>query len=131
MINLIPYYSLNENESKQKWYHGTDHEFDVFKNINGEGPSQVGIWSTADKSLAELFGSNVYEVSVSYNNAYKLTIEKWNTLRTEHARDTVWFANWKKQLISKGYDAVFVKKDASYYSPDMVAVFDASQIHKI
>ncbi len=58
MENLITKLSdyINESKSTIKWYHGSDFEFDSFKNYKSSGPSALGIFVTSDINLAELFG---------------------------------------------------------------------------
>lgn len=136
MKHLTDYKLFESEPVDQKWYHGTDHEFDTFENRpDVKGPSAVGIWATDGKDLAEMFGEHVYEVEVSYKKPYEIDMDEWNEIRTDHAGDTAYFKQWKQELIDKGYDALFVKENDweahNFKDPNMVAVFNTNQIKKI
>lgn len=99
---------LNENKSNQIWYHGSDYNFNSFENFKSKGPSALGFFATDDKNLAELFGNNVYVVNFNIKNPYKITMNKWDDIRSKHAKDTQFFENMKKDLIEKGHDGISI-----------------------
>lgn len=129
---------LNELVLKETWYHGSDYKFDSFENFQSSGPSALGIFVTDDKSFAEMFGEYVYEVSIRYSKPYKISMDKWFDIRGEHAKDTIYFRNMRNNLISKGYDSLFIKERETKLSDNttvrdgnIVVLFDKSQIDVI
>lgn len=122
----------------RKWYHGTSNNFKEFNEPNGNGSRSLGIWVTDDPELASMFGDNVLEVELDYKNPFTITTKKWNDIREKHATDTNYFLKWREQLITDGYDALFIKEDSVTTSSGMVfkdsnqvAVFYARQIRII
>lgn len=118
-----------------KWYHGTSSDFEEFNEPSGKGSRSLGIWSTDDEELASMFGDHVLEVKLDYKKPYKISADKWNEIRDDHATDTSYFLKWRDKLIADGYDALFVEEDswtassgAVFKDPNIVAVFYASQI---
>lgn len=99
---------LNENQNKEVWYHGSDFKFNSFENFKSSGPSALGFFATDDINLAEFFGEYVYRVNVDIKNPYKITMDKWDDIRMEHARDTSFFENMRNRLIEKGYDGILI-----------------------
>lgn len=133
-MKYITTYKLFES-TVQKWYHGTSNTFKEFNEPSGNGSRSLGIWATDDKDLAEMFGDNVLEVELDYKKPYKISADKWNKIRDEHATDTSYFLKWRDKLIADGYDALFVQEDSwtassgvEFKDPNIVAVFHASQI---
>jgi len=129
--------TINEfkNTINQKWFHGSDYKFTTFQNYKSNGPSALGIFVTDDKSLAELFGQNIYDVNISYKNPYKITMNKWDSIREKHARDTEYFINMRNDLITQGYDCIFIKNRTitlpsgnTFKDPNIVVLFDKNQI---
>lgn len=123
------------NENKKIWYHGSDYKFDTFQEYKSNGPSALGIFVTDSKDLAELFGDNLYLVNINYFKPYILKQEEWNDIREEHATDTSYFINMRKNLIDKGYDSIFIKEDEwtssrglTFKDPNIVILFEKSQL---
>lgn len=103
--------TINEwKKINESWYHGSDYQFSTFKEYKSNGPSALGIFVTDDKSLAELFGENIYDVNIKINNPKYISMDKWDSIRSKHAKDTVYFENMRKQLISEGYDSLYIKE---------------------
>ncbi len=129
--------TLNENNTPNDiWYHGSDYKFDTFENFQSSGPSALGIFVTDDKSFAEMFGENVYTVNIRYSKPYKISMDKWDSIRSEHAKDTTYFKNLRNYLVNKGYDSIIIDERENKFSSGMiirdgkiVILFDKSQIN--
>jgi hypothetical protein len=126
---------LTEGKTDKIWYHGSDHSFTSFDNFKSSGPSALGIFVTSDRGLAELFGSNVYNVKITYNNPKTISMDKWDSIRDKHARDTNYFVNWRNELIQKGHDSIFIKgrswtssSGVTFTDGDIVILFDKKQL---
>ncbi len=127
---------INEQKEPNKiWYHGSDYVFDTFDKFQAKGSSALGIFVTDDKVLAEMFGSNVYNVNIKYLNPYIISMDKWDSIRDEHAKDTVYFTNMRNNLINKGYDSIFIKErkwqssgGITFKDGNIVILFEKSQI---
>jgi len=138
MITSINDFKIYEANNEVVWYHGSDQKFDSFENFKSSGPSALGIFATDDINLAEIFGENIYKVSLNYKKPLKISMDKWNSIRSKHAKDTEYFRNWKQELISKGYDSIYIKENITNLSsgrimrdPNIVVVFDKLQINMI
>jgi hypothetical protein len=133
VANTIREY-LNEQALNETWYHGSEYKFDSFENFQSSGPSALGIFVTDDKSFAEMFGEYVYEVNIRYSNPYEISYDKWDDIRSKHAKDTNYFRNMRNNLISKGYDCLFIKErettfgGTTFMDGNIVVLFDKSQI---
>ncbi len=126
---------LNENYSNDIWYHGSDYKFTSFGDFKSKGPSALGIFLTDDRGLAELFGENVYKVSFNISNTYKITMDVWDKIRENHAKDTIYFENMRKNLIEKGFDSILIKSrswksssDIEFKDGNIIVIFDKSKI---
>lgn len=94
----------------ENWYHGSDYQFSTFKEYKSSGLSALGIFVTDDKSLAELFGENIYDVNINIKNPKRISMDKWDSIRGKHAKDTAYFENMRNELIAEGYDSLFIKE---------------------
>lgn len=119
----------------ETWYHGSDHKFSSFENFKSSGPSALGIFVTDDRGLAEIFGENIYEVEISFSNAKKISMDKWDSIREKHAGNTSYFEAMRQQLVSEGYDCLFIGERSwtssggvTFKDGNIVALFDKSQI---
>lgn len=131
--------TLNESKKNDsiKWYHGSDHKFTTFNSdfLKSSRSSVMGIFATDDKSFAEMFGENVYEVKVTYNNPKTITHDKWYKVRGN--TDTQYFLNWRNELIADGYDSLFVKESTTALgkvnlrNPNIIIIFDPKHIEII
>lgn len=130
----IKTYEIFESSGIKTWYHGTDKTFDDFEMRGTKGPSVFGIWFSETEDGAKVFGDNVKKVELEFSNPYKISQDKWDDIRMEHAKDSAYFQKWRDDLISKGHDALYVEsRDVKFagrdmHDPAMVAVFDVSQI---
>jgi len=127
----IKAYQLFESDTSQVWYHGTDSKFDKFDmSKTKSGPSAFGLWFTDDPELAKIFGQNIFKCKLSYTNPKIITMDEWDEIRGEHAKDTGFFRTWKTKLLSNGYDSLFVKERKIEFAGhtvrdgNMVALFD-------
>jgi hypothetical protein len=135
----MKYLKLFELFNDENWYHGSDNIFTEFKEPNEmTRPTAVlGIWFTKDINFAENFGEHIIKVKLSYNKPYKISLEKWNEMRDNHAKDKIYFNNLRNNLIRKGYDSFYVigadEKFGKYTvnTPDVIAIFHKNQIQII
>jgi len=125
---------IEESDGKI-WFHGTNSKFDEFdQNKEGIGPSKMGVWFTDDKDFAGMFGSRIIGARLEIKNPKRLTMDQWDDIRLEHAKDTSYFSSWKERLVAKGYDSIFVEERETTFGshkvkdPNLVAVFDVGQI---
>lgn len=100
-------------------FHGSESNIDKFDIDKSEKWNKFALWFSDDKDLTELFGSNIYEVSIGYNNVFGISGEKWDSIRDNHAKNDEYFANYKKELIDSGYDCLKIT-----YKPTMFGGFE-------
>lgn len=120
-----------ENYTKKIWYHGSDYIFDTFDRYESKGPSALGIFVTDDIGLAELFGNNIYKCIITNNNPYKITMSKWNDIRSNYHNNTDYFKKLRNDLIKKGYDSVYITGERwndEYTEPNIVVLFNTTNI---
>jgi len=117
------------------WYHGSDYDFSSFEEFKSSGPSALGIFFTDDRTLAELFGPNLYTATLNIKNPYKITMDKWDDIRMKHAKQTEYFQQMRQNLMNKGHDALFIKsrkfvthKGIEFIDGNIVVVFDKRNI---
>lgn len=99
---------LKENTENDIWYHGSDHKFTEFEKYKLSGSSSLGIFVTEDRNLAELFGEYIYATRIKIKNPYQMTMDEWDDVRSEHAKDTVFFTKMRESLIKNGYDGILI-----------------------
>ena len=100
--------AVDENGQPAKVYHGT--ESDPFYTYDKTTVrDKFGFFFTDDKDYAEMFGKAHVPYYLSMQKPYVITQEKWDAIRDAHAKDSVWFENWRNQLICKGHDGLIVK----------------------
>lgn len=126
---------IEEKKTIKVWYHGTDQKFPKFDLSKlKEGPSKFGFWFTDDKDFAGMFGSNVLETKLKYENPMIMSMDDWDEIRLEHAKDSQYFEEYRKKLISQGHDALFVEERFTKFGsqnvrdPNLIAVFSDDQI---
>jgi hypothetical protein len=130
---------LNEGKNEEVWYHGTDAEFSEFKEPDDKTAptSKLGIWFTKDKEYTEMFGKRQIAAKLTYNKPYVISYDRWDAMRMSHAKDANYFNNLRQDLISKGYDAFYIKgkidkfADINLKIDDTIAVFYKNQIQII
>lgn len=134
MITTINEWKIFE-AAQEKWYHGSDSAFTDFEHRGTRGPSALGIFATTDPELAEMFGSNVYEVEINYSNPYTISQDKWDSIRSKYAGNKDYFSTWRQELISAGYDALFIQErnwtassGHTFRDPKIIAIFDPKGI---
>lgn len=120
-------------------YHGTDAApFTVFDRAKTKsGPSKFGFWFTNQNEFARNFGDRQEAVYLKIENPKRLTLEKWNSIRDKHAKDSAWFEQWRDGMIKQGFDGLIVvggnEKVGRFdiENPDVFAVFKSEQIKSI
>ena len=139
-MKYLKNYKVFENINPEViWYHGTDTVFTEFKEPDDKNRnvSKLGIWFTNDEGFAESFGGVIIKAKLTYNNPRIITLENWNEIRSHYYDDSIYFSDLRKKLMSKGYDAWYVKGEDDTLggykvtTPDVVAVFHKSQIEII
>jgi len=114
-------------------YHGTDAENITTFNIDLVR-DKFGFWFSDDKEFSEMFGTTAIPVYLCIKNPHVISKEKWDDIRRAHAKDAVWFASWRDQLISKGKDALIIESSDTTFAgtkirnPEIYAVFHPTQI---
>jgi hypothetical protein len=115
-------------------YHGTDLDFDGFDITKAQAMGKFGLWFTDDKEFAGMFGGNVKTAQIHLNNPKVITATQWDNIRSKHAKDHVWFANWKEQLIAQGHDSLMIKSKTETFAgqqvrnPNIFAIFNQDSI---
>ena len=130
---------LNEELNDELWYHGTDAEFSEFNEPDDKTKptSKLGIWFAKDKDYAEYFGDKIINAELKYSKPYIISLNEWDDMRMEHAKDANYFNNLRQNLISQGYDAFYVTGKVDRFAgiyveiPDNIAVFYKNQIEII
>jgi DNA topoisomerase I len=125
--------AIDENGQPAKVYHGT--ESDPFYTYDKTTVrDKFGFFFTDDKDYAEMFGKAHVPYYLSMQKPYVITQEKWDAIRDAHAKDSVWFENWRNQLIGKGHDGLIVKfsfisfAGTQIRNPEIYAVFESNQV---
>jgi len=125
--------AVDENGQPAKVYHGT--ESDPFYTYDKTTVrDKFGFFFTDDKDYAEMFGRAHVPYYLSIQKPYVITQEKWDAIRDAHAKDAIWFENWRNQLIGKGHDGLIVKfsfisfAGTQIRNPEIYAVFESNQI---
>jgi hypothetical protein len=135
-MKYILSYKLFENIDPEIWYHGTDETFTEFNEPDERTrpAAKLGIWFSNDSEFTELFGSKIIKAKLTFINPYKISLEEWNDMRSDHHDDPIYFSNLRNKLIEQGYDSFFVNGQedtlggAKVSTPDVIAVFYKSQI---
>lgn len=125
--------AVDENGQPAKVYHGT--ESDPFYTYDKTTVrDKFGFFFTDDKDYAEMFGKAHVPYYLSMQNPYVITQEKWDAIRDAHAKDSVWFENWRNQLMGKGHDGLIVRfsfisfAGTQIRNPEIYAVFESNQV---
>ncbi len=125
--------AVDEMGQPAKVYHGT--ESDPFYTYDKTTVrDKFGFFFTDDKDYAEMFGKAHVPYYLSIQNPYVITQAKWDAIRDAHAKDSVWFENWRNQLMSKGHDGLIVKfsfisfAGSQIRNPEIYAVFESNQV---
>lgn len=138
-MKYILSYKLFENNESEIWYHGTDEDFTEFREPDEKTKptSKLGIWFTNIEDFTEYFGAKIVKAKLNYKNPCYVTLEQWDDIRRDHAKDVVYFDDLRKRLIKKGYDSFYVRGQDDTFAgtkvntPDVIAVFYKEQIEII
>lgn len=121
-------------DAQEKLFHGTDSNIEIFDISKSKWNDKFALWFTRSRNFAEAFGGSVKEAIAILENPKRITSEKWETIRSSHAKDTQWFTAWKKELLSKGYDGLIIEGEKTKLgrtdveTPEIVAVFDSEKV---
>ena len=99
--------------------------------------NKFGHFFSSDKEFVTTFGDKVNQAIVKVNNPKTITQQEWWDIRGEHAKDDVWFSNWKKELKEEGYDGLKVLPSETELAghkvknPEIIVAFEDSQVEVV
>lgn len=96
-------------------YHGTDSvisKFDIEKSTKW---NKFALWFSDNKDLSEMFGSNLYEATIGFNNPHDISGDKWDAIRDEYAKNDNYFDNFKKELLDGGHDCLRITYEPTLF----------------
>ena len=136
MLKFGEFMLLEASKADKIWYHGSDNKFDEFdQNKLGEASRKMGFWFTDDKSFAEMFGTHLIEVKLTCKNPKIMSMDKWDSLRLKHKKQTEPFIELRNKLVKEGFDALLVSKRTNtlfgghtFVDPNVICVFNVKDI---
>ena len=121
-------------KNKATLYHGSDVDIDRFDISKAKKWNKFGHFFSPDKEAVKIYGNKINQAEVTVKNPKIITQKQWWDIRGEHAKDDVWFSDWKKELKGQGYDGLLVKSSTEQFAgqevknPEILVAFDDSQI---
>jgi len=115
-------------------YHGSDVDINKFDMSKVKKWNKFGHFFSPDKEAVKVYGDKINQAVVEVKNPKIITQKQWWDIRGEHAKDDIWFSNWKNELKSQGYDGLLVKGSKEQFAgkevknPEIIAVFEDAQI---
>ncbi|NMC61666.1 MAG: DUF3990 domain-containing protein [SAR324 cluster bacterium] len=126
-----------ETPKEDVYYHGSDVNIEKFDISKAKKWNKFGHFFTTDPEAAKDYGNIINKAVVKLNNPKVITQKQWWDIRGEHAKDDVWFSNWKKELQGQGYDGLRVLPEETKVgkytvkTPEIVVAFEDSQVEVI
>ncbi len=115
-------------------FHGSDVSIDKFDIGKVTKWKKFGHFFTVQKEFAKTFGEKITEVVVDIKTPKIITSNQWNDIREDHATDPDWFANWKKELKTQGFDGLKVEGSMEKLgrfdveNPEILVAFEDTQV---